>query len=176
MTHNCLQCGKQLRRRPNEYPGVFRSRRFCSVGCASQHKWQVTHICPICNTEYCRKPGKSGSDWLKQIYCSQTCAGKALSLAGEDALCECGAIPTDTVYFRQFMSSGQESLTSLNVCADCLDLFLATDKTARLEPWTNAEIEAADHDRDRWGWDDKYQKTERGYHAPARLITHSTRR
>jgi len=171
----CIQCGKHLRRLPGEGPSKWAARRYCSHACASKARFAECKTCPQCGKSFHQRFGEQQCEFRQRTYCNAECAIRAHSTA-EEWRCECGADASATIYFRQFGASGQETLAHLNVCADCIALFLDTDPTARLEPWTAEEYAASDRDRNRWGWDDKYQQTERDYHAQAKLITHATRR
>lgn len=80
MTRTCAGCPAELVRRPNERPGHFNSRRYCSAACAAGtvRKTVATRQCERCGRDIPRQPGSRilrPHEYARRRFCANTCTG-----------------------------------------------------------------------------------------------------
>ena len=99
--------------------------------------------CERCGETFYNTTNRSETTFNARRFCSHRCANSEIlrKLPAKydgryvNARCECGAIATDFVWFIQIAGNGFPIKAFLEVCPDCKDLMLETDKYATvIEP------------------------------------------
>lgn len=164
----CVVCGKTFKRHHTTSAKAFSARTMCGDCKNKQHETE-TKTCVICGAVFCRRTGEPRQSFAQRRACSKVCSKQLVGAnrrprgykqggkrKREHLLsrllspkCDCGNPTVTVVWVTQLDGEGKETRQYIEVCADCRDLFLETDKGASLEMPPPAPLTRLQPHRDR---------------------------
>jgi hypothetical protein len=156
-TKQCAHCGATMERPIWLSKSDFRKRTYCSRSCASQAAGRRrsdeiaariphTKICPQCGKEFGRPAYLSAPRWMERTCCSKACGARAGHAAPRRAgppplaQCDCGNAATDRVWIIQGTAQGKILRRRVDVCADCLEMWLEDGATLEVPDVPHARL------------------------------------
>ena len=136
-TKICEQCGKEYTRKRDESHYTWERRICCSLSCAGQRATvkrlvQDTAVyppktCPQCGQQFYKPTNMPPSAWKRRTYCGAACGKqkhRSITNRYVNQHCECGEPTTGIVWILQGDASMHIHAEFIEVCADCMDMWL----------------------------------------------------